>query len=76
MCLAVPGKVMSIKDEQAEIDFGGVIRSADISMVEAEVGDWVLIHAGFAIEKLDEEEAQKTLELWKEVLEHDETTFR
>ncbi len=76
MCLAVPGKVVSISDDQAEIDFGGVLRKADVSMVEAEVGDWVLIHAGFAIEKLDEEEAQRTLELWKEVLEHEGTSYR
>ncbi len=76
MCLAVPGKIVSVADDQAEIDFGGVLRSADVSMVEAEVGDWVLIHAGFAIEKLDEEEALQTLELWKEVLEHEGTSYR
>lgn len=72
MCLAIPGKVVSIVGDQADIDFGGVIRNANIAMVEADVGDWVIIHAGFAIEKLDEDEAQKTLELWREVLTQEE----
>ncbi|HIJ00200.1 MAG: hydrogenase expression/formation protein HypC [Candidatus Methanomethylophilaceae archaeon] len=72
MCLAIPGKVVSIVGDQADIDFGGVIRNANIAMVEADVGDWVIIHAGFAIEKLDEDEAQKTLELWREVLAQEE----
>jgi hydrogenase expression/formation protein HypC len=69
MCLAVPGKVVRIIGDTGEIDFGGVIRKANITMVEAEVGDWVIIHAGFAIEVMDEEEAKETLKLWNEVLE-------
>jgi len=76
MCLAVPGRIVSIEGDDADVDFGGVIRRTNLTMVEAEVGDWVLIHAGFAIEKVDEEEAQRTLELWKEVLQHEETSFR
>ena len=76
MCLAVPGRIVSIDGDDADVDFGGVIRRTNLTMVEAEVGDWVLIHAGFAIEKVDEEEAQRTLELWKEVLQHEETSFR
>lgn len=75
MCLAIPGKIVSIENDIGDIDFGGVIRKANVSMVEAKVGDWAIIHAGFAIEIMDEEEAQETLKLWNEVLESDKTTF-
>jgi len=71
MCLAVPGKIVNIEGDVGDVDFGGVIRKANITMVEAKVGDWAIIHAGFAIEIMDEEEAQKTLELWNEVLDDD-----
>jgi len=71
MCLAVPGKIIKIDGDVGEIDFGGVIRKANIAMVEAKVGDWAVVHAGFAIEIMDEEEAQETLRLWNEVLESD-----
>ena len=69
MCLAVPGKVISIEGTVATVDYGGITRQANLSLVEAEVGTYVLIHAGYAIEVLDEEEARKTLDLWNEVLE-------
>jgi len=74
MCLAVPGKIVNIEGDVGDVDFGGVIRKANITMVEAKVGDWAIIHAGFAIEIMDEEEAQKTLELWNEVLDDDRTS--
>ncbi len=76
MCLAVPGKIVRINGEIGDIDFGGVIRQANVSMVEASVGDWAVIHAGFAIEIMDEEAAQETIKLWNEVLDHDEVAFR
>jgi len=76
MCLAVPGKIVSVSGDVGNIDFGGVIRHANLTMVEAKVGDWVVVHAGFAIEIMDEEEAQRTIELWNEVLAHDETDIR
>jgi len=76
MCLALPGKVISIKDDTADVDFGGVVKQANITMVETKIGDWVVVHAGFAIEVMDEEEAMKTIELWNEVLAHDETDIR
>jgi len=76
MCLALPGKIISIDGDSGNIDFGGVTRSANITMVEAKVGDWVVVHAGFAIETMDEEEAMETIALWNEVLEHDETDIR
>ena len=52
----------------AEADFGGVTRTVNISMVEAQVGDYVIVHAGYAIEVLDKEEAERTLELFREML--------
>ena len=75
MCLAVPGKVVSIEGNVAQVDFGGVMRSANISMVEINVGDWAVVHAGFAIQVMDEEDAQETIRLWNEVIDSDETTF-
>lgn len=71
MCLAVPGKIINVEGNQAEVDFGGVVRKVNVSLVESAPGDWVVVHAGFAIEKVDEEEAQETLKLWQEVLEHE-----
>jgi len=76
MCLAIPGKIVSIKGDTAEVDFGGVMKKANITMVETKVGDWVVVHAGFAIEIMDEEEAMRTIDLWNEVLAHDETDIR
>jgi len=76
MCLALPGKIVSVDGDTGDIDFGGVVKQANLSMVDAKVGEWVVIHAGFAIEVMDEEEAAKTIRLWNEVLEHDETDIR
>ena len=76
MCLAIPGKIISINGDTAEIDFGGVVKQANVTMVESKTGDWVIVHAGFAIEIMDEEEALKTIDLWNEVLAHDETDIR
>ena len=68
MCLAVPAEIKSIEGTTAEVDFGGVIRSVNLSLVSAKVGDYVIVHAGYAIEVLDREEAEKTLELFRELL--------
>jgi len=72
MCLAIPGKVLSIQDRSGEVDFGGVIRNVNLSMVDTAVGEWVVVHAGFAIQTMDEEEAQETLRLWEELLTQEE----
>ena len=76
MCLAIPGKVIAINGENGDIDFGGVVKNTNLSMVDAKVGDWVVIHAGFAIEVMDEEDAQETIRLWNEVLDHDEVSYQ
>jgi len=70
MCLGVPMRVVSINDEVAVCEIDGVKREASLMMVEnVAVGDFVLIHAGFAIEKLDEEDAKQTLQLFRELLD-------
>ena len=76
MCLAIPGKVIAINGDTGDVDFGGVTKQTNISMVDAKVGDWVVIHAGFAIEVMDEEDAQETIRLWNDVLDHDEVTYQ
>ncbi len=59
MCLAYPGKVEKITGAQALLDYGGVKKEANISFLEScEEGDWVLVHVGFAIEKVDPDKAQ------------------
>ena len=71
MCLAIPGQVVDIVDEEnrlARVDVGGVRRKVNISLLDAadggaHPGDWVLIHVGFAMSKVDEDEARSTLEL-------------
>lgn len=64
MCLAIPGKILDDK----RVDFNGVIREVSFDLVpKAKVGDYVLVHAGFAIEIVDLEEAKKTLDLVKEL---------
>ena len=68
MCLAVPGKILEIEETTARVDFAGATMPVSLRALEgARVGDYVLVHAGFAIERLDEDEAQRTLELFSEV---------
>jgi hydrogenase expression/formation protein HypC len=69
MCLAIPARVMSVKGEKAQVDFGeGVLRDVNVTLVDAKVGEYVLVHAGYAIQKMDEKDALETLALWQEVL--------
>jgi len=72
MCLAVPGEVKSVEGHMATVDFGGVKRTANLSLVDAKVGDYVIVHAGYAIQVLDKEEAEKTLDLFREMLALDD----
>ena len=68
MCLAVPMKVVSLQDGVGIAEMSGVKKEISFMMLpEAEIGDYVIVHAGFAIQKLNEEEAQKTLDLFKEM---------
>lgn len=75
MCLAIPAKVVSVKEDKAKVDFGeGVLREVNVTLVKAKVGDYVLVHAGYAIQVLDEKEAQETIRLWNEILEAEAET--
>jgi hydrogenase expression/formation protein HypC len=71
MCLAVPGKIVSVSgreplERMGRIDFGGVLKEASLAYVpDAEVGDYVIVHVGFALSRLDEEEALKIFEYLK-----------
>jgi hydrogenase expression/formation protein HypC len=70
MCIAVPGKVTSIDDlNMATVDHGGTTRVASADLVpDVAVGDYVLVHAGFIINVLDEEDAKETLKLFEEYM--------
>ncbi len=69
MCLAVPMKVIEIEGPIAQVEQGGVRRQARVDLVDGiEVGDYVIIHAGIAIDRLDPEEAEETLRLFAEML--------
>jgi hydrogenase expression/formation protein HypC len=75
MCLAIPGRIVEIVDENlqlAKADVSGVRRTINIGLVNdegemVEIGDWVLIHVGFALSKIDEEEARSTLKVLEEI---------
>ncbi|MCI2430429.1 HypC/HybG/HupF family hydrogenase formation chaperone [Candidatus Acetothermia bacterium] len=79
MCLAVPGKIVSIisGDEPifrtGKVNFGGIVKEVNLAYVpEAQIGDYVIVHVGFAISKLDETEAQKVFEYLREMGELEE----
>ncbi len=59
---------MSIEGKDADVDFGGVTRKVNVSLVKADVGEYVIIHAGFAIQVVDREEAEETIKIWEEML--------
>lgn len=73
MCLAIPGKITTISGEDellrmGKIDFGGILKEACLAYVpDAKVGDYVIVHVGFAISRLDEEEAKKVFDYLKEM---------
>lgn len=70
MCLAVPGRILSIENNRAIIEIGKMKREVFMHLVpEAKLGEYVIVHAGCAMQVLDEEEAEKTLELIREFLE-------
>lgn len=68
MCLAIPGEIVQIDGTHATLDMLGVRRSISLALTpEARVGDWVLVHAGFSIQVVDEAEARQTIELVREL---------
>ena len=75
MCLAIPGKIESITggdplSRMGRINFGGIVKEASLAYVpEARVGDYVIVHAGFALSRVDEDEAQKVFEYLKQMEE-------
>ena len=72
MCLGVPAKILETGDGAAVVELGGVRREISVMLVDdVSVGEWVIVHAGFAIEKLSEEEAERTLALFREIVESD-----
>ena len=72
MCLAVPSKIIEINDQVAKVDVDGVIRETSIMLMDdVKIGDYVIVHAGFAINKIDEEAALQTLEDMRSILAGD-----
>jgi hydrogenase expression/formation protein HypC len=77
MCLGVPGKILEIYEVESlkmgKVDFGGVVREACLEYVpEVEVGDYIVVHVGFAISLVSEEEAQATLEMLREIIDFED----
>jgi len=67
MCVAYPGKIIEITDNIAKVDFDGNIMNVRIGFVKANVGDYVLVHAGLALEAMNEEKARVMLETWEQL---------
>lgn len=69
MCIAVPVEIIEIYDNEALVNFGGVKKKVDTSLIEdVSLGDYVLLHAGCAIEKLNKEEAKETLRIFQSLI--------
>ena len=70
MCIAAPAQIVEIKDNVATVDFGGVRQQAKLDLVgDLDIGRYVLVHSGYAIEVLTQQEAEESLEAWDELLE-------
>ena len=80
MCLAIPGKIMSITNEESlmregKVSFGGIIKDVNLAYVpEAKIDDYVIVHAGFALSVLDESEAQQVFKYLEEIGQLSEPT--
>ncbi|RLG02157.1 MAG: HypC/HybG/HupF family hydrogenase formation chaperone [Thaumarchaeota archaeon] len=69
MCLGIPARVVEVRETTAIVDYGGYLREVDIILQpNIKVGDYVIVHAGTIIAKIDEKEALETIKLWKELL--------
>lgn len=74
MCLAIPAKIVEVQGDVAKVDFGqGIVRNVNVLLVEAHVGEYILVHAGYAIQVIDKEAAEETLRLWEEILRHSQS---
>lgn len=73
MCLGIPAKVMERNESAAVVELGGVRREISVMLIDdVSVGEWVIVHAGFAIEKLSESEAEQTLAMFREIVDANE----
>lgn len=74
MCLAIPAEIIEIQEEMATVRVGEALRKASLMLLpeQAQLGDYVIIHAGFALHKVDPEEAQESLRLLREMASHAE----
>ena len=70
MCLAIPGKILEIKENSALVDFDGIKQNVIVALIQnPEIGKYVIVHAGYAIEMINEKEAKEAIEQWKEIAE-------
>jgi hydrogenase expression/formation protein HypC len=67
MCIAIPGKVVSCEGNFAQVEYSGNMVKVNMGLVEAEIGDYVLVHAGCAIEKMEKDKAQEIIDLFAEI---------
>lgn len=68
MCLGVPARVVEVSEDTATVEVGGALREVSLMLLDGvSAGDWVILHAGFAIQRLDPKEAEKTLALFREI---------
>ena len=73
MCLAIPGEIVEIEDSHATVDFGGARSKVNTILIpDVKAGDYVIVHVGFAIQKLDRAEAMESLKLWEQLLKEEE----
>ena len=71
MCLAIPAKIIKVKGDTAKVDFGeGVLRDVNITLVDTKIGEYVLVHAGYAIQVIDRKAAEESIHLWNELYNH------
>jgi hydrogenase expression/formation protein HypC len=69
MCLAIPMKLVSVNENRGVVETGGILKAVDVSLLpQIAPGDYVIVHAGFAIEKMNEAEARKTLEFFDDMI--------
>ena len=72
MCLAIPAEVLEVKGNVAKVDFGGgVLQEVNVTLVDAHVGEYVLVHAGYAINVIDRRSAEETLQMWREIIDQE-----